>query len=346
MRVTLNHVAEYHHSIYSRPDHTPYMAVSRDNQYISTRLEWRNQFHENYLNVFDDLDRDALRLGDDNTTLYKQAEPSGFNCTHTQNVWIPISNVEKGYDITNHIVELVTPYVTEECLKHPRVKRGVTMDRRAWKRVNNTIEFKSELASYDEIKNAYSANFGGYYTSGHDSQLLQQAWQWAKTITVDTPSASNLMKMLTSAALGTDDIRAYIVCGGDTRWVEPLLQAFRKQFPHDYTDMSQSTLFSPMGAYSYKIFYDRIATVIDQYEPHHIAIVLTERLTGLATLQKSKSGQYGFIRVRKDLPTDTYSQWEQFIADEGRYAFLLLSCNLWRKQKTSVHTVNLKERGV
>ena len=171
--------------------------------------------------------------------------------------------------------------------------------------------------------------------------MLQQAWQWAKTITVDTPSASNLVKMFTSAALGTDDIRAYIVCGGDTRWVEPLLQAFRKRFPNDYTDTSQSTLFSPMGAYSYKIFYDRIATIIDQYEPHHIAIVLTERITGLDTLQKQKNKQYGFIRVRKDLPTDTYSQWEQFIADEGRYAFLLLSCNLWRKQKTSVHTVNL-----
>ena len=169
MRITLNHVAEYHHSIYSRPDHTPYMAVSRDNQYISTRLEWRTQFHENYLNVFDDLDRDALRLGDDNTTLYKQAEPSGFNCTHTRNEWIHISSVEKGYDITDHIVELVTPYVMEECLKHPRVKRGVMMDRRAWKRVNDTIEFRSGLASYDEIKNAYSVNFGGYYTSGHDS---------------------------------------------------------------------------------------------------------------------------------------------------------------------------------
>lgn len=298
----------------------------------------RHIYNVHYLAVFDDLKHDSLRLGEDGHTLYVRKDSA--TRAHVVNQWMPIPSIEEGYGIRDRIVRNVAPYVMRECEALPRVIRGVRIANMTWQRHNNRIIECNDKSDYDD-QTAYSMSCepSRYLTA--DTELCEKAYRWAKTITVDTNSASNLMKMITAAALGTEKMRAYFLCGGDSFWQYPLLRAFQNQFPDNvmYADYLyyKNELSKPIGVNSYCLVHadklvPRFQRSIDATAAcHQLVIANINQLTSIRALQESRRGEYVFCHMREDLDRSLYRLWEDFVAEHGILPFLLMSCHLWKK---------------
>lgn len=205
-----------------------------------------------------DLRQGHIRIGEDDTTLYKRAIPQGS--FDIPNEWVSIGSIEDGYHISaRNRIPGFDRYITLQCEKLPRVKKGIRFGNSVYQRIHvegledgkitHTVlpDEKIKPDNYNDLEDeAYVITFPDDEYANIDTEkkkeLVQEAWKLAKDITLDEHSASNLIRMFANPALEPFKQFSYILYGGGGNGKGVLIGALEKSFPQYLAKIRASQL--------------------------------------------------------------------------------------------------------
>lgn len=327
-----------------------------------------------------DLRQGHIRLGEDGTALYKRVIPQGsFNII---NEWVSIGSIEDGYRIPpRNRIPGFDRYITLQCKKIPRVKKGIRFGNDVYQRVpadgledgkiTHTVlpDKKINPDNYNDLGDeAYVITFPddeyAHIDPEKKKELVREAWNLAKDITLGEHSASNLIRIFATPALEPFKQFSYILYGGGGNGKGVLIRALEKSFPQylakvrasqlsegnfnaqqeahkligklwatddeaDQIDSKQLTSLKRISTgdpIDARLIQQNIVT----FNPKSTIIIATNE-PFIDTLTEASSRRFVFVRMRDGRTRESLRPLRMFLRKWGIYPFMLASCQLWEE---------------